>query len=1026
MPSSYWPTPEKVRSCVSIEAERLPAAVLLAVHHPMRIEKRDEYGKTLDQVFSEQDVVDSMVKIDRPIPIVGGAGSGKSHLIRWMEARLKTQFAQKDWHIVCIEKNLSLPGSLERLLAGLKGKQFDEHRRNIKKVGETLTEDQIAGHLLLFVSDQLKEAYRKAEEQRRQLQQGQVTASEEEAKRLQILMRHAHEDCLPALITDPNFKPLLASKGKCFHQIAHHLKRGSTNDEIEQETREVALEDLDFDSLNNLDDMSLKAREYARNSQISTDVDKKAEAVSLINEYLASAQRDAFSAFFKIGASDFIDLFKEIRRSLKKEEKALCVLVEDLRNITAIEDVLMDCLTEEAGELDNEELCRVYSAIAVTEGYSGYLARRNTIVTRAGGEWVVSNNFDQHEITSQITDFCGRYLNAARYGGPWLAANTRAESDDGTWPPVWQSESSDERETTALFGDSVSGFPLFPFSESAIETLVRTYCTRDDRIEFKPRDVCQFILLHPLTDCYDGFLKGNFPPNDFAGVMCPTDLQSELTDQLATAESIRAPSFATIWGGRDCHSIANLRAKVDPAIAREFGFEELSQLLDQTQPEKPTTNLPPPSKKPSPTNEPSISPPPTDSGRDGVAGRVEDFFAKKNIPQDAAKEVRKDLMASISNATYLKSWMGLADWPDLGGSRPRVHIPYNSNNPRDPLFYFGSEEDFADQEKSLPYRQFITALLRRQEAGDTWAYPDGVRDSVRYENFVSRWLSQLNLEKSMVATQRAGAEQDLKAALSQARIFAPSIEKMKAVERLNELTNSPKNIRESQQRIGLDEWDNKLEGEIDHWKLAQDKWLKHYCATDRYGIEGDLVLKIVKKLEIDPIPAAINRSIKTAIEELKRRTPHVELVGDCTTESDFDSLLAKWVQTLQQIQSQGQWKMPKGETKTTLRIARKKLDALVQDPDLWKNVRSRVLLNSETDSLEARLNALRDIDLLSTQKLDEGIEIWKSYYDQNLSRLQSDNKAQGADTLKDLQNKLGTLLKNLRGLSGVSEANLDE
>jgi hypothetical protein len=1024
MPSSYWPTPENVRSCVSIEAERLPSAVLLAVHHPMRIEKRNERGKTLDGFFSEQDVVDSMVKIDRPIPIVGGAGSGKSHLIRWIEARLKTQSAQQDWHIVCIEKNLSLPGSLERLLTGLKGEQFDELRHNIKKVGETLTEEQIADHLLLFVAFQLKEAYREAQNQVDQIKQGQLTVSEDEKKRLKLLIRHAREDCLPALITDPNFKPLLASKGKCFHQIAHHLKRGSTNDEIEQETREVALEDLDFDSLNNLDDMSLKAREYARNSQISTDIDKKAEAVSLINEYLAPAQRDAFSAFFKIGESNFIDLFKEIRRSLKKEEKTLCVLIEDLRNITAIEDVLMDCLTQEAGELDNEELCRVYSAIAVTEGYRGYRDRRDTIATRAGGEWVVSNNFDQHEITSQITDFCGRYLNAARYGGPWLTTNPAAESDDGPWPPVWESENSDERETATLFGESVSGIPLFPFSESAIETLVHTYCTQDDRVEFNPRKVCQFILLNPLTDFYDSFQKRAFPPANFAGVRCPTDLQSELTDQLATAESIRAPVFAAIWGGLQCYSIANLRAKVDPAITREFGFEELSQLLEQTQPKKPTSNLPPLSKKPSPTNEPSISPPPTDSGRDSVASRVEKFFAKKNIPQDAAKEVRKDLMASISNATYLKSWIGLADWPDLGGSRPLVHIPYNSNNPRNPLFYFGSEEAFADQEKSLPYRQFITALLRHQEYGGTWDYPDGVRDSIRYENFVSWWILQLDLEKSMVAIQRASAEQDLKAALSRARIFAPSIEKMKAVERLNELANSPKNIRESQQKTGLGEWDNKLEEEIDHWKVTQDKWLKHYCATDRYGIEGDLVLKIVKKLEIDPIPAAINRSIKAAIEELKRRTPHVELVEDCTTKSDFDSLLAKWVQTLDQIHSQNQWKVPKGET--VFRTARSKLKALVDDPDLWKNVRSRVMLNSETDSLEVRLNALHDIDLPSTQKLDEGIEIWRRYYDQNLSRLQSENKAQGADTLKDLQNKLDTLLRNLRGLSGVSEANLDE
>jgi ABC-type methionine transport system ATPase subunit len=132
---NYWPSKVHIAQCIRTEAEELAEVTLLAVHEPMRLLKKETTG---DKYVTEHDLLDHLLKIDRPIPIIGRSGVGKSHLIRWLSTQLKLREESKDWHVVRIPKNASLREVLDLLLMGLKGEVFEQARSQINNIGQEL------------------------------------------------------------------------------------------------------------------------------------------------------------------------------------------------------------------------------------------------------------------------------------------------------------------------------------------------------------------------------------------------------------------------------------------------------------------------------------------------------------------------------------------------------------------------------------------------------------------------------------------------------------------------------------------------------------------------------------------------------------------------------------------------------------------------------------------------------------------------------------------------------------------------
>ena len=159
MLEEYWPDSRQIETCIRTEAEELSPFVLQVVHEPMHlIEVNITNGNERSiQVDAEEELLRHLKKHSRPIPILGDAGSGKSHLIRWIDVRLKNDLDTKDWVVKRIPKSSSLRQVLEILLEGMQGAKFDLLRAKIQEVGERRSTEEVADLLLVFMSHRLKE-----------------------------------------------------------------------------------------------------------------------------------------------------------------------------------------------------------------------------------------------------------------------------------------------------------------------------------------------------------------------------------------------------------------------------------------------------------------------------------------------------------------------------------------------------------------------------------------------------------------------------------------------------------------------------------------------------------------------------------------------------------------------------------------------------------------------------------------------------------------------------------------------------
>ena len=134
---SYWPSEENVTACILTEAESLADSQLLAVHEPMRLDRVEFHSGKVTQV-GEKALLDFLLEHNRPLPLIGASGVGKSHLVRWIHAQLKRREDHDQYHIIRIPKNASLPRVLTIILEDLNGEQYQSIRDKVNGVGQQL------------------------------------------------------------------------------------------------------------------------------------------------------------------------------------------------------------------------------------------------------------------------------------------------------------------------------------------------------------------------------------------------------------------------------------------------------------------------------------------------------------------------------------------------------------------------------------------------------------------------------------------------------------------------------------------------------------------------------------------------------------------------------------------------------------------------------------------------------------------------------------------------------------------------
>jgi len=221
---------------------------------------------------------------------------------------------------------------------------------------------------------------------------------------------------------------------------------------------------------------------------------------------------------------------EDIRRQLLKDGKELVLLIEDLAALSGIQQPLLDIMIAESDEHGRRVRAPIRTAVAVTDGF---LAGRQTVLTRAKEQWVVpSEGLAEDAIVSKLVDLTGRYLNAARWGVKHLKEEFALSSQTGqdlyAWVPNFN-ETLDAASAERLdsFGHSRQGYPLFPFNVHAIKGLAEAAMKQGVVWTYNPRAYINEVLRKTLAE-RPAFIAKHFPPGRFKSPRLLAEVRSEL------------------------------------------------------------------------------------------------------------------------------------------------------------------------------------------------------------------------------------------------------------------------------------------------------------------------------------------------------------------------------------------------------------------------------------------------------------------------------------------------------------------
>jgi hypothetical protein len=731
----YWPKASEVNACIKNEAETADVSVLLAVHQPSALVKK-AVGTDIETPATEKDLLDAFLTDNVPggyllVPITGPSGVGKSHIIRWLDAQLQRSAKSDDLHIIRIPKSASLRTVVELVLAPL----ADDPR--YAKAREDLTR---------AVSEvNLKDAvvtFRAHLENALTAKQERIIGEiREHPDRTHLKSLVGHARMLPKLFSDAALDQHFV-ENVLSRVVARTFKGRSEAEESDETLSQFTSEDLILPREIELAQAAKPVRDYYLTQLAVSDTSRLQPVIDLLNEVVDAAIGNLFQLEQSTGGMTLQDIILAVREILFQDRKDLVLLVEDFAALAGIQDVLLKVCIHE-GEYEGRKVrATMRTAIALTDGY---LAFRETILTRAQRLWVIGDRQQtDQEIKSGVVEMVGGYLNAARWGEDELRRLFKLRGPTQSlinWLPAWRDDNLDDNnnEAVSAFGFDAKGGALFPFNRHAIEQLVDRHLMDGGKLIFNPRRVINEILRGMLL-LRPSFEAHIFPPPDLQDLR-PNAFLANWIRQTHQPEPTRRrlAALLTIWGG-NAADIAAI-SHIPPAIFTTFDLPTPADLANIPF----VQNAPPPTQS-TPEGDPSgasQSTPPTTPAAEAdpriVAwqAKLDAWASGKELAHSDANEIRKALAGMLKDAV---------NWPSLRirdqEIKPTwIKIPLaRGNQPT------GRQLQLCDShvdEDGTVRAGILGALRFTVFKNERWNYSEGDDDYVASAALVDHLLSQL-------------------------------------------------------------------------------------------------------------------------------------------------------------------------------------------------------------------------------------------------------------------------------------------
>jgi hypothetical protein len=732
----FWPQSQDLVACVKTDAEAASEAVSQAVHQPLTLERRIIGGdRSSVQACDEYEVLRALLEPQLSegrviLPIVGSSGTGKSHVVRWLDAQIRRASGADQRVVIRIPKGTSLKGVLTILLSHLPGSEYEPYRQELLRAKSELDPEEAAGLLCEMLAHTLGEMCQGAR-QRLLETPGDPSAL--------MLAAYCSPNMLPSLLRnqhlrDSHFVRTGETPGVARRLVEQLTESRSAGDQDDRQ-HQFTSSDLVFSYA---DRSQLGPGEARAVNQLDRE-ERRQEAVRVLNLALDGAKQKLLRLDPTVS-----DLFDAVRAQLFSEGKELVLLVEDFAVLSGIQKQLLQVIIKEAFRDGNQVLCTMRTVLAYTTGYMDTA----TVLTRANVEYRIPDEpGTEEEIFARIERLVGAYLNAARIGQRSIenAYGSKQSGDVNTWIPHFAGNiEAESRATVDAFGKSIDGYEWFPFNYQAIRELSRDGCVQNGKLVFNPRFIIQNVLNRVLVN-RDLFEQRQFPPNSFVSSdrPLPAAIVQALQQRVPPKELERYVPFFTFWAGFPS-TIEEIQV-VHSRVFKAFGLDKSRFGADL--PSKPQPGIP----TPPPTPQPQA---PAETQRNPVEIRWEEILerwrAGVQLQQTDARTLRKWVADGLASSVV---W----DWHlfrprkdgDIDSWASYVYIPNAAGNvgrtAEESMVALCSDATLQDATRSAGVVSAVMAVVRYHGIHKHWDYDGAEEDLARYTALTSRLSADARL-----------------------------------------------------------------------------------------------------------------------------------------------------------------------------------------------------------------------------------------------------------------------------------------
>ncbi len=496
----------------------------MATHVPFRqIQLQKEYDSSaVSKTYTEEQIYKKVVLNPKDqhqfVLVIGSSGAGKSHLIRWFDAKIEKQRPESEVVLFVRRSDNTLKGTIKQLLekpevASIQNKELYERLVNATStISESKLMNAIYHQFIAEIEDDNGEAV--------------------------DYINNADRKRIAPLLNNELFKArrMMADDGP-IARIYSKVAESSTldnRDVVPEFLPEDFLVDIAFCDKVEHDGGDKKAVRLLEKMYTEPEV---AEAVA---KYLNSKVDTVIQNCAGLEPGDFEQVFKEIRKELKKQGKSLTLLIEDITAFTGVNEALLNVLTTwHTGDYEQEGMCRISSIIGTTSEY--YKSNfRDNYKDRVTQFIVISDDaFGSSE--DDLCEFVGRYLNAMSLPKDEVDAWANSDGSGGSLPVHELKQGRGWEVTVTEEGKTLN---LFPFSKRAIVYLYNNLLQENYRT---PRYLLRDIVEKTVRDALWNF--DHFPSFKIVNTNINASLRDAIQKTGISNEKFeRMYLFMCIWG----------------------------------------------------------------------------------------------------------------------------------------------------------------------------------------------------------------------------------------------------------------------------------------------------------------------------------------------------------------------------------------------------------------------------------------------------------------------------------------------